>query len=85
MENDKDGSLEAKIQERYLLGKCAAVIEDIKPAKQIVDEVSSSEREGVQWDIVTDACRPFSLQMVDEAVKALQGSNSLVVGGQARL
>ncbi len=41
MENDKDGELEQKINERYLMGQCAAVIEDIKSAKEIVDELVS--------------------------------------------
>lgn len=36
-----DEEAEKGAAERYLLGKCAAVIEDIKPAKEIVDEMMS--------------------------------------------
>lgn len=39
MENDDDeGTNEQQIRDRFLMGKCAAVIEDIKPAKEIVDD-----------------------------------------------
>ncbi|PWN47689.1 2-nitropropane dioxygenase [Violaceomyces palustris] len=37
--DDEEGTKEAAARQRYLLGKCASVIEDIKPAKQIVDEM----------------------------------------------
>lgn len=39
MENDdEEGTNEKAIGERWLLGKCAAVIDDIKPAKEIIDD-----------------------------------------------
>lgn len=40
MENDDDeGTNEKQIRERWLMGKCAAVIQDIKPAKEIVNDI----------------------------------------------
>ncbi|CEH18813.1 2-nitropropane dioxygenase [Ceraceosorus bombacis] len=40
LENDDEkGTAEEGARERYLLGKCASVIEDIKPAAQIIQEM----------------------------------------------
>lgn len=37
--DDEEGTAEQGASERYLLGKCAAVIDDILPARQIVDNM----------------------------------------------
>ncbi|SJX63691.1 uncharacterized protein SRS1_14442 [Sporisorium reilianum f. sp. reilianum] len=37
--DDEEGTKEAGARQRFLLGKCASVINDIKPAKEIVDEM----------------------------------------------
>ncbi len=37
--DDEDGTKERQIGQRFLLGKCASVINDIKPAKEIVDDM----------------------------------------------
>lgn len=37
--DDEEGTVERAVGERYLMGKCAAVIEDIKPAKEIIDDL----------------------------------------------
>lgn len=39
--DDEEGTAEQGASERYLLGKCAAVIEDVLPAKTIVDNMVS--------------------------------------------
>lgn len=46
--DDEQGTNEQAISERYLLGKCAAVIEDIKPAKEIVDDMMKEAVEALQ-------------------------------------
>ncbi|CAO1623669.1 unnamed protein product [Parajaminaea phylloscopi] len=43
-----DEEAEKGMQERYLLGKCAAVIDDIKPAKDIIDEMMSECVDAIQ-------------------------------------
>lgn len=48
LENDKDGSIEEKVRDRYLMGKAAAVIEDILPAKQIIDEMVSEAEQAIR-------------------------------------
>ncbi|SNX85935.1 probable dioxygenases related to 2-nitropropane dioxygenase [Melanopsichium pennsylvanicum] len=37
--DDEEGTKETQISKRFLLGKCASVIDDIKPAKEIMDEM----------------------------------------------
>ena len=37
--DDEEGTKQQGASKRFLMGKCAAVIEDIKPAKEIVDEM----------------------------------------------
>ncbi|KDN44890.1 NPD-domain-containing protein [Tilletiaria anomala UBC 951] len=48
LENDKDGSVEEQTRERYLMGKVAAVIEDIKPAKEIIDDFISEAEHAIR-------------------------------------
>lgn len=43
-----DEEAEKGMQERYLLGKCASVINDIKPAKEIVDEMMAECVEAIK-------------------------------------
>lgn len=46
--DDEEGTAEKGISERYLLGKCAAVIDDILPAKQIVDNLVNEAVDAIQ-------------------------------------
>ncbi|UZJ51180.1 hypothetical protein CBS101457_000500 [Exobasidium rhododendri] len=46
--DDEEGTAEKGARERYLLGKCAAVIDDIKPAKEIIDEIIAEAVEVLQ-------------------------------------
>ncbi|KAN0060825.1 hypothetical protein ACQY0O_007484 [Thecaphora frezii] len=46
--DDEEGTKERGASQRFLLGKCASVINDIKPAKQIVDDIVNEAVEALR-------------------------------------